>query len=80
MADKETIYATLIDFVGVVSLFISMLYFKGSPLALILPLVCYTITYMKFKEKFWKAFILSFVLAVGLVFLYLLLLTLPLIV
>lgn len=38
MADKETIYATLIDFVGVVSLFISMLYFKGSPLALILPL------------------------------------------
>lgn len=59
MVDKETIYATLIDFVGIILMYLSGFYLPIIHTMLIFPLVCYFITYRYFKEKFWKAFWVS---------------------
>ncbi|RLI99773.1 MAG: hypothetical protein DRP03_02690 [Candidatus Aenigmatarchaeota archaeon] len=58
MVDKETIYATLIDFIGIILMFTSIL-FLPIIFMLTFPLACYIITYHYFKEKFWKAFWIS---------------------
>ena len=66
MVDKETIYATLIDFVGVILMFASV-FFLPKIFMILFPLICYTITNRYFKEKFWIAFGFSIVLMVVLV-------------
>jgi len=59
---KRIIYATLIDFVGI----ILFLYFMLFVVSLIFPLICYIITWKYFKEEFWKAFLLSIILMIAL--------------
>lgn len=66
MIDKETIYATLIDFVGIILMFTSVI-FLPKIFMVIFPLICYIITNRYFKEKFWKAFGISIVLMIILV-------------
>ena len=63
MIDKKTMYAALIDSIGIILFFVSILLPTQPKLKLILafifPLICYFITDRYFKEKFWKAFWIS---------------------
>ncbi len=55
------IYATLIDLLGLILLYVSNAIFKLGIGALFI-LACYSITWKKFKDQFWWAFFISFVL------------------
>jgi len=63
---KDTVYAILIDFLGIILMVIS--FALGFPLGLIFPLISYFIVYKYFENQFWLAFILSAALLFILVF------------
>lgn len=74
MIDKRTVYATLIDFLGIVLMFASV-FFLPIIFMFVVPLIFYFITYKYFREKFWLAFGLSIVLTIVLIIILLILLT-----
>lgn len=76
MIDKRTIYASIIDFTGILLLF-SFMYLTfvkvitftyGREMSVVFPIIAYFITNRYFKDKFWKAFAISAVAMIVLFF------------